>query len=300
MNRNERRARARLQTNTAAALHKRAGRTGSAQQAVDVSQRLFQLGNIQEALPGLLRAAAAYPDDPGVRGALAYALASTGQVVPAIQHYRILLDSQPDTVAALTNLALLLIRTGNPDEARQHLQRAALLAPTHANTAFVLAELLGQQKRTDEAFREYRRAAVLFRQKIGPHPALQHCDDLVKLATKELAQIGLVDADQVEVGYVVRMPKAYPVYNAAYAANVETLRQWILANTPNVWPVGRNGMHKYNNQDHSMYTAMLSVENIVKGTHHDIWTVNVEQEYHEEKADKDPRAGTGRSAPIIG
>jgi len=124
--------------------------------------------------------------------------------------------------------------------------------------------------------------------------------DLVKLATKELAQIGLVDADQVEVGYVVRMPKAYPVYNAAYAANVETLRQWILANTPNVWPVGRNGMHKYNNQDHSMYTAMLSVENIVKGTHHDIWTVNVEQEYHEEKADKDPRAGTGRSAPIIG
>jgi protoporphyrinogen oxidase len=125
-------------------------------------------------------------------------------------------------------------------------------------------------------------------------------EDLVKLATKELAKIGLVDADQVEIGYVVRMPKAYPVYNAAYAANVETLRQWILTNTPNVWPVGRNGMHKYNNQDHSMYTAMLSVENIIKGTNHDIWTVNVEQEYHEEKGGADPRAGTGRSAPIIG
>ena len=186
MNRNERRARARLQTNTAAALHKRAARTGSAQEAVDVSQRLFQLGKIHEALPGLLRAAAAYPDDPGVRGALAYAFASTGQVVRAIEQYRVLLDTQPNTVAALTNLAVLLIKTGNQDEARQHLERAALLAPTHANTAFAFAELLGEQNRTDEAFQQYRRAAVLFRQKIGPHPGIQHCDDLVKLATAQL------------------------------------------------------------------------------------------------------------------
>ncbi|MCU1343867.1 MAG: amine oxidase [Acidimicrobiia bacterium] len=125
-------------------------------------------------------------------------------------------------------------------------------------------------------------------------------DDLISLGTKELEKLGLVDAGQVQKGYVVRMPKAYPVYDHTYAANVNVLREWISANTPNVWPVGRNGMHKYNNQDHSMYTAMLSVENIIKGTNHDIWNVNVDEEYHEEKADKDPRAGTGRSAPIIG
>ena len=86
---------------------------------------------------------------------------------------------------------------------------------------------------------------------------------------------------KVEAGYVVRMPKAYPFYDADYKANVETLREWLEANTPNVYPVGRNGMHRYNNQDHSMYTAMLSVENIF-GAHHDVWSVNVEEEYHEE------------------
>ena len=89
----------------------------------------------------------------------------------------------------------------------------------------------------------------------------------------------------VEAGYVVRMPKAYPVYDDAYAANVDVLRAWLAEHAANVYPVGRNGMHKYNNQDHSMYTAMLTVENIVKGTAHDIWAVNVEQEYHEERPD---------------
>ncbi len=68
-------------------------------------------------------------------------------------------------------------------------------------------------------------------------------------------------------------------------------------NAPNVYPVGRNGMHKYNNQDHSMFTAMLSVDNIY-GAHHDIWTVNVEQEYHEEGSTTGT-SGTGRAAPII-
>ena len=67
---------------------------------------------------------------------------------------------------------------------------------------------------------------------------------------------------------------------------------------PNVHAVGRNGMHKYNNQDHSMYTAMLTVENIVDGAHHDIWVVNVEEEYHEEKV-RDAGAGTGRQAPVV-
>ena len=60
----------------------------------------------------------------------------------------------------------------------------------------------------------------------------------------------------------MRMPKAYPMYDADYKENVARLAEWIAEHTPNVYPVGRNGMHRYNNQDHSMFTAMLSVENI--------------------------------------
>jgi protoporphyrinogen oxidase len=150
-------------------------------------------------------------------------------------------------------------------------------------------------------------------------------DELVTLATKELAEIGLVDPSDVEAGYVVRMPKAYPVYDDVYRDNVAVIRRWFEKHAPNVHPVGRNGMHKYNNQDHSMYTAMLTVENI-HGAHHDIWAVNVEEEYHESHVGSDdgtgadpssnPKAGTragsagsagdgtseartGRDAPII-
>jgi protoporphyrinogen oxidase len=108
-------------------------------------------------------------------------------------------------------------------------------------------------------------------------------DDLIAQATREVTQLGLVEAGKVEAGYVVRMPKAYPVYDDAYQANVDVLRRWIAECAPNVYPVGRNGMHKYNNQDHSMLTAMLSVENVL-GAHHDVWSVNVEAEYHEEQA----------------
>ena len=78
------------------------------------------------------------------------------------------------------------------------------------------------------------------------------------------------------------MPKAYPMYDADYQANVEVLRGWLDRAVSNVHPVGRNGMHRYNNQDHSMYTAMLTVDNIVTGSTHDVWEVNVEAEYHEE------------------
>ncbi len=126
-------------------------------------------------------------------------------------------------------------------------------------------------------------------------------EELVALATKELAAIGLVEASDVEVGYVVRMPKAYPVYDDVYRDNVEVIRRWFERHASNVHPVGRNGMHKYNNQDHSMYTAMLTVENI-HGAHHDIWSVNVEEEYHEtseERASRpEPPSGTGRDAPL--
>jgi protoporphyrinogen oxidase len=130
-------------------------------------------------------------------------------------------------------------------------------------------------------------------------------EDLIKLGTAELEALGLVRKGSVEGGYVVRMPKAYPTYDQFYKDNVETMRKWLTAYAPNVYPVGRNGMHRYNNADHSMFTAMLTVENILEGTDHDVWTVNVEQEYHEEKSgDGKPAAGsgergTGRDAPVI-
>jgi protoporphyrinogen oxidase len=124
--------------------------------------------------------------------------------------------------------------------------------------------------------------------------------DLVEQGKRELEVLGLVDADRVEAGYVVRMPKAYPVYDEGYIDNVDVLRRWLADNAPNVHPVGRNGMHKYNNQDHSMFTAMLTVENILGRGHHDIWEVNVEAEYHEEKAGETPEdGGTGRAAPVV-
>ena len=116
-------------------------------------------------------------------------------------------------------------------------------------------------------------------------------EDLVALATKELIHLGLASEGDVECGYVVRMPKAYPYYDFSYKENVETIRRWLEAEAPNIHPVGRNGMHKYNNQDHSMYTAMLTVENMY-GASHDIWSVNVEMEYHE-------TGSTGRDAPAL-
>ena len=107
-------------------------------------------------------------------------------------------------------------------------------------------------------------------------------EDLIAQGARELEQLGLARAADVERGFVVRMPKAYPFYDAGYKDNVEVIRRWMEANTPNLHPVGRNGMFRYNNQDHSMMTAMLTVQNIVDGTEHDIWDVNVEEDYHEE------------------
>lgn len=122
---------------------------------------------------------------------------------------------------------------------------------------------------------------------------------LVERGTAELGRLGLVDPSAVEAGYVVRMPKAYPYYDAAYTSNVECIRRWLEANVANVAPVGRNGMHRYNNADHSMYTAMLAVENLF-GADHDTWSVNVEEEYHEEiGSTPSGTAGTGRDAPIL-
>ena len=107
-------------------------------------------------------------------------------------------------------------------------------------------------------------------------------EDLVAQGTAELERLKLVDPGAVQTGYVVRMPKAYPMYDSTYKAHVATMRDWLREVAPNVHPVGRNGMHKYNNQDHSMLTAMLSVENILNNAGHDTWSVNVDADYHEE------------------
>lgn len=107
-------------------------------------------------------------------------------------------------------------------------------------------------------------------------------DDLIALATRELAELGLVDPANVVGGRVVRQEKAYPVYDDAYRENVETMRAGLEASYPTLHLVGRNGMHRYNNQDHAMMTAMLTVRNIHAGERlYDIWAVNEDAEYHE-------------------
>lgn len=103
--------------------------------------------------------------------------------------------------------------------------------------------------------------------------------ELLDLGTRELEILGLVEACEVEDGVVVRMPKAYPIYDSTYRQSLTTVRQFLQELT-NLQFVGRNGMHQYNNQDHSMLTAMLAVENIL-GASHDLWRVNEEQEYQE-------------------
>jgi protoporphyrinogen oxidase len=106
-------------------------------------------------------------------------------------------------------------------------------------------------------------------------------DDLVAMAARELQQLKLARADKVKFGFVVRVHKAYPIYDVEYGERVATIRTW-LETVSNLTQVGRNGLHRYNNSDHSMLTAMRAVDNIVLGTKHDIWAVNAESVYHEE------------------
>ena len=106
-------------------------------------------------------------------------------------------------------------------------------------------------------------------------------EKLVKFATREIQQLGLAKAETVKFGFVARVHKAYPIYDAEYAERVATIRAW-LDGVPNLIQVGRNGLHRYNNSDHSMLTAMRAVDNILLGTKHDIWAVNAESVYHEE------------------
>ena len=119
---------------------------------------------------------------------------------------------------------------------------------------------------------------------------------LVELAGKELAQLGICTLDEIFDGVVVRQQKAYPVYDDAYQAHVDVIRDYLQSHLPNLHLAGRNGMHKYNNQDHSMMTALLVARNIANGSTLDPWKVNADAVYHE-----DIRVGehdtTGRQVP---
>ena len=118
---------------------------------------------------------------------------------------------------------------------------------------------------------------------------------LIEYGLAECVQLGLVEPGEVEDGTVVRMTKAYPVYDRSYQEHVALIRHY-LATFPNFQTIGRNGLHRYNNQDHSMLTGVYAARNIVGGQH-DVWTVNTETAYHEEGQHPDAQAGD-RSVPV--
>jgi protoporphyrinogen oxidase len=118
--------------------------------------------------------------------------------------------------------------------------------------------------------------------------------ELIRLATQEAIALGLgVKPGDVEDGVVIRQRKAYPVYDAEYRQHLQVIQDY-LSTFDNLQTVGRNGMHRYNNQDHSMLTAMLAVRNL-DGEDHDLWTVNTERSYHEEFTLNNPKAKTVRT-----
>ncbi|NJO71823.1 MAG: FAD-dependent oxidoreductase, partial [Oscillatoriales cyanobacterium RM1_1_9] len=104
--------------------------------------------------------------------------------------------------------------------------------------------------------------------------------ELLDLATHEIETLGLAKAKDVEDGTIIRQPKAYPVYDREYRQHLQVIQDY-LAQFDNLQTVGRNGMHRYNNQDHSMLTGYLAARNLL-GEHHDLWNVNLERSYHEE------------------
>jgi protoporphyrinogen oxidase len=105
--------------------------------------------------------------------------------------------------------------------------------------------------------------------------------ELIRLGTEELERIGLTRASEISDGCVFRVPKAYPVYDAGYREHLDTVREFV-DGLENLQTIGRNGLHRYNNQDHAMLTGLLAVRNLAGGERHDLWSVNTEPEYHEE------------------
>jgi protoporphyrinogen oxidase len=105
--------------------------------------------------------------------------------------------------------------------------------------------------------------------------------DLIELGKRELDRIGLTSPADIEDGCVFRVPKAYPIYDSEYRDYLASVRNFV-GSVENYQTIGRNGLHRYNNQDHAMLTGMLAVRNLTAGEHHDLWSVNADQEYHEE------------------
>jgi hypothetical protein len=105
-------------------------------------------------------------------------------------------------------------------------------------------------------------------------------DQLIELGKRELESLGFAKAEDIEEGRVVRVPKAYPIYDSNSEQSIEIIRRFF-AKIENFQLIGRNGQHKYNNQDHSMLTGVKAAENIL-GANHDLWQVNEEAEYQEE------------------
>jgi protoporphyrinogen oxidase len=122
--------------------------------------------------------------------------------------------------------------------------------------------------------------------------------ELIELGKTELGRIGLVDAARVVDGCVVRMKKAYPVYDERYAEHVAVVRTFLQKEVPNLQLIGRNGMHKYNNQDHAMMTGLLAARNIL-GADFDVWKVNSDAEYHEEGEVEDTARAVPRPVPPL-
>ncbi|MDB4445905.1 NAD(P)/FAD-dependent oxidoreductase [bacterium] len=106
-------------------------------------------------------------------------------------------------------------------------------------------------------------------------------DDLVELGKREVAQLGLAKSADVVDGCVFRVEKSYPVYDSDYRSHLAILREYV-EGFENFQTIGRNGLHRYNNQDHAMLTGMLAVRNLLEDERNDLWTVNADQEYHEE------------------
>jgi protoporphyrinogen oxidase len=109
--------------------------------------------------------------------------------------------------------------------------------------------------------------------------------ELIELGKRELQRIGLASPGDIEDGCVFRVPKAYPMYDSEYRDYLETVKNFV-GGLENYQTIGRNGLHRYNNQDHAMVTGMLAVKNLIVGERNDLWSVNTDQEYHEEIREK--------------
>jgi len=121
--------------------------------------------------------------------------------------------------------------------------------------------------------------------------------ELIALGKREVDRIGLASFVDIEDGCVIRVPKSYPIYDSDYRDGLETIKQFV-DGFDNFQTVGRNGLHRYNNQDHAMLTGMLAVRNLVSGERNDLWSVNTDPEYHEEVGEEMP-ALTDEGAAVV-